>query len=191
MRRWDAVFLAGFVAYAVIRGVFIERTKRVEKVVSRKDFAELAVMFAVFLGSILLPLLYLFTPWLRFADVAPPPYLPWCGLACMLAALWLFWRAHADLGANWSQTLEVRKGHTLVQHGVYARIRHPMYSAIWLFGLAQGLMLANWLAGWSAIAGFSLMYFIRTPREEALMCEVFGDEYRDYMRRTGRLLPRR
>jgi protein-S-isoprenylcysteine O-methyltransferase Ste14 len=51
-------------------------------------------------------------------------------------------------------------------------------------------MLQNWLAGWYALFAFALMYFIRTPREEKMMCESFGQEYRDYMRQTGRLLPR-
>jgi protein-S-isoprenylcysteine O-methyltransferase Ste14 len=86
--------------------------------------------------------------------------------------------------------LEVRKGHQLVKHGVYRLIRHPMYSAIWLFSLAQGLLLQNWLAGWSGFVLFGVMYFLRTPREERMMEEVFGQEYRDYMRQTGRIFPR-
>ena len=45
--------------------------------------------------------------------------------------------AHADLGLNWSITLEMRKGHELIVHGVYRRIRHPMYAAIFLFAVAQ------------------------------------------------------
>ncbi len=108
----------------------------------------------------------------------------------MAAALWLFWRSHADLGPNWSVTLELRKGHQLVQRGVYRSIRHPMYASIWLFSMGQGLLLDNWLAGWSALASFAPLYFVRTPREEQMMCEFFGQEYRDYMRQTGRLLPR-
>jgi protein-S-isoprenylcysteine O-methyltransferase Ste14 len=73
---------------------------------------------------------------------------------------------------------------------VYRRIRHPMYAAIFLFSLAQGLLLDNWLAGWSALATFAVMYLVRLPREEAMMIQQFGQEYRDYMNRTGRLLPR-
>jgi protein-S-isoprenylcysteine O-methyltransferase Ste14 len=107
----------------------------------------------------------------------------------MVVALWLFWRSHADLGHNWSVTLELRKGHQLVKDGVYRSIRHPMYASILLFGLGQGLLLQNWLAGWSAFLAFALMYFVRTPREEHMMCEFFGQEYRDYMRRTGRVFP--
>jgi len=65
-----------------------------------------------------------------------------------------------------------------------------MYASIWVWCLAQGLLLENWLAGWYALLAFALMYFVRTPREEQMMCEYFGQEYRDYMRRTRRLFPR-
>jgi protein-S-isoprenylcysteine O-methyltransferase Ste14 len=108
----------------------------------------------------------------------------------MVAALWLFWRSHADLGRNWSVSLELRKDHQLIRHGVYRSIRHPMYASIWLFSLAQGMLLENWLAGWSAVVTFAPLYFLRTPREERMMSEVFGGEYDDYMARTGRLFPR-
>jgi protein-S-isoprenylcysteine O-methyltransferase Ste14 len=174
----------------VIRGVFIERTKRNEKALRRVDGLERTLMFMVLVGNLLLPLVYLFTPWLSFGDYRLPAFAPWCGTAVMGAALWLFWHAHADLGQNWSGTLELRKGHQLVRHGVYRSIRHPMYAAIFLFGLGQGLLLQNWLAGWSALATFALMYFVRTPREEHMMSEIFGHEYHDYMRQTGRLFPR-
>jgi len=79
----------------------------------------------------------------------------------------------------------------MISHGVYGFIRHPMYASIGLWSLGQGLVLENWLAGWCALAAFSLMYLIRTPREEPMMCESFGEQYRDYMKRTGRLFPRR
>ncbi len=65
-----------------------------------------------------------------------------------------------------------------------------MYASIWLWGIAQGMLLENWLAGWSVVPVFAAMYFLRTPREEQMMCETFGEQYRAYMRRTGRLFPR-
>ena len=45
-------------------------------------------------------------------------------------------------------------------------------------------------AGWAVMPAFAAMYFIRTPREERLICEEFGDGYREYARRAGRLFPR-
>jgi protein-S-isoprenylcysteine O-methyltransferase Ste14 len=190
LQPWDIVFLVGFIAYVVIRGAFERRTKGNEKVVSQMDWRERTVMAIVFLGSLLLPVVYLFTPWLAFADYQLPAFVPWCGMVVMVAALWLFWRSHADLGQNWSVTLALRKGHQLVNNGVYRQIRHPMYAAIWLFGLAQGLLLQNWLACWSALVTFAPMYFVRVPREEQMMCKYFEQEYRDYMSQTGRLFPR-
>lgn len=189
IQTWNIVFLIGFIAYVVIRGIYGSRAKNNEKAVSRADGLDRAVMVIVFMGCLLLPVVYLFTPWLAFADYHLPAFVPWFGAAVMVVALWLFWRSHADLGQNWSVTLELRKGHQLVKHGVYRSIRHPMYASILLFGLGQGLLLQNWLAGWSAFLTFALMYFVRTPREEHMMCEFFGQEYRDYMRRTGRVFP--
>jgi len=105
------------------------------------------------------------------------------------ASLWLFYRTHKDLGRNWSVTLEVRDRHTLVTNGVYSRVRHPMYSAFWLWALAQALLLPNWIAGPAGLIGFGTLFFLRVGREEALMTETFGDEYRRYMARTARILP--
>jgi protein-S-isoprenylcysteine O-methyltransferase Ste14 len=190
LQPWNIVFLAGFIAYCWIRGAFERRTRRNEKVLRRVDTCERILLGLVVATSVFLPVLYLFTPLLRFADYTLPNWAPWCGTIVMLMSLWLFWRSHADLGRNWSITLEVRKGHELIKHGVYRWIRHPMYAAIFLFCVAQGLLLQNWLAGWSVLVAFAIMYLVRTPREERMMIEVFGDQYRDYMRHTGRLLPR-
>lgn len=187
---WNLVFLIGFVVYVSIRGVFEQRTKSNEKVLRRADALEKLLLSILVPGGLLLPVIYLFTPWLRFADYHLPAFAPWCGLVLMLAALWLFYRSHADLGQNWSVTLELRKGHQLVKQGVYRSIRHPMYASIWLWCIAQGLLLENWLAGWYSLPAFALMYFVRTPREEQMICEFFGQEYRNYMLQTGRIFPR-
>ena len=190
IQAWNLVFLIGVIVYVWIRGVFGGRTKRNQKVLSRVDTRDRTLLALVVVGNIILPALYLFTPWLAFADYHLPAFIPWCGAVTMVIALWLFWRAHVDLGLNWSITLEMRKGHELIVHGVYRRIRHPMYAAIFLFALAQGFLLQNWLAGWAGFVTVALLYLVRTPREEKMMCEFFGQSYRDYMQRTGRLFPR-
>jgi protein-S-isoprenylcysteine O-methyltransferase Ste14 len=190
LQPWNVVFFIGLVVYFWIRHKFVQRTRNEKKVVSRFDGLEKGLLAAMFPPVLLLPLLYLFTPLLGFADYHLPPAVPWLGAATMIASLWLFWRSHSDLGQNWSVSLELREGHELVTHGVYQSIRHPMYASIWLWGIAQGMLLQNWLAGWSVVPVFAAMYFLRTPREEQLMVETFGNDYRSYMQRTGRLLPR-
>lgn len=186
----NIVFLVGFVVYLLIRNEFGRRTKVVEREISRVDTAEKLLMGIVFFGNLLIPVLYLFTPFFGFADYRMPVAAQICGGLIIVAALWLFWRSHADLGLNWSMTLQVRKEHQIITHGVYRRIRHPMYASIWLFGIAQALLLPNWFAGFSALVTFAPLYFIRTPREERMMKEFLGIEYRDYMKDTGRIFPR-
>jgi len=189
LQPWNIVFLLGLIVFFWIRYVFIKRTKEEKKAVSRFDRLEKMLLMAMFPPTLLLPLIYLFTPLLGFADYRLPAFISCFGVAIMAASLWLFWRSHADLGQNWSVSLEVREGHQLVKHGVYQFIRHPMYASIWLWGIAQGMLLQNWFAGWSVIPAFAAMYFLRTPREEQLMLDSFGDEYRKYMQQTGRLVP--
>ena len=126
------------------------------------------------LAVLLLPLLYLLTPLFSFADYHLPIIARWAGSPILLLSLWLFWRSHVDLGQNWSVSIEAREGHELVSHGVYRSIRHPMYASIWLWSIAQGMMLGNWLAGWATLPAFAAMYFIRLPLEEGLMAETLA-----------------
>ena len=74
--------------------------------------------------------------------------------------------------------------------GVYRYVRHPMYSAFWLWAIAQALLLPNFIAGLSGLVGFGTLYFFRVGQEERLMLDAFGVEYGDYMARTGRVVPR-
>jgi protein-S-isoprenylcysteine O-methyltransferase Ste14 len=186
----NAVFFLGLVVYFGIRHVFINRTKKEKRTVRRVDAVEKILLGVMFLAVLLLPLLYLFTPLLSFADYRLPWFIRWSGAAVMVTSIWLFWRSHVDLGQNWSVSLEVRENHELVSNGVYRLVRHPMYASIWLWGIAQGMVLENWLAGWAVLLAFAAMYFIRTPREERLMTETFGEAYRQYSVQTGRVFPR-
>jgi protein-S-isoprenylcysteine O-methyltransferase Ste14 len=140
-------------------------------------------------GMIFLPLLVLATPVL---DIAAYPGIPGqfiLGAVSALAGLYVFWRSHADLGSFWSAHLELREGHALVTCGIYGRMRHPMYSAIFLITIAQALLLTNWIAGPAGLLAFALLYAIRVGPEERMLAERFGGEWEAYADRTPRLLP--
>jgi protein-S-isoprenylcysteine O-methyltransferase Ste14 len=190
LQPFNAVFFVGLVIYFWIRDGFIKRTKAEKKNVRRIDAIEKLLLAAMLPPVLFLPLMYLFTPFLSFADYDLPRFVLWCGVVVMIISLWLFWRSHVDLGQNWSVSLEIRENHELIQHGVYRHVRHPMYTSIWLWAISQALLLQNWFVGWSVVPAFAAMYFIRMPREERLMVETFGDDYRQYSRQTGRLFPR-
>jgi protein-S-isoprenylcysteine O-methyltransferase Ste14 len=117
------------------------------------------------------------------------PVASYLGIAVDIAALYLFYRTHRDLGHNWSVSLDLRERHTLVTTGIYATVRHPMYSGFWLMAVAQALLLPNWVAGPAGLVGFGILFFGRVRREEEMMIAAFGDEYRAYMRRTARVVP--
>lgn len=159
-------------------------------VVSRKTVLEMVLLSLAFVGMLLIPLTYVFTPFLNFANYQLPSWAGWIGTTIFGVALWLLWRTHADLGKNWSETLELRQGHRLVTSGIYQYVRHPMYAAFLVWGVAQPLLLHNWLAGWSHLVAFLPLYFLRVPREEQMMREQFGEAYQSYMERTGRVIPR-
>jgi len=129
------------------------------------------------------------SPWLRAFSISLPDWLRWMGLGLGLVGLGLWTWTQAVLGKEWSPQLQLREQHRLVTNGPYARMRHPMYTAMFGVGIALALLAANWcfvLFAVAMIAGF----VVRAPREERMMLEAFGEEYRVYMQSTGRFFPK-
>src|SRR3954447_12090718 len=125
---------------------------------------------------------------LRAFAFPAPTWLRWSGVALGVASVGLFAWTHAVLGRLWSTCLQIRTGHRLITAGPYVRIRHPMYTAILGWVTSLGLVAGSWVALVLAAVG-ALNVMLRIPREEKMMLEQFGDAYRAYMKRTGRLLP--
>ena len=186
---FEVIFLVGFVAGSVIRKIYTFRCREGKAERQHKDIVDIALISAGGLGMVL-PFFFIFTPWLDFADYRLPAWLRWIGTAVFAMALLLLWRSHADLGRNFSAILQIRREHLLVTDGIYRHIRHPMYAAHLLWAIAQGLLLENWLAGWAFLVVFVPLYLIRAPKEEQMMLEQFGQEYRQYITCTGGIIPR-
>jgi len=184
------IYFKGLIIIFIFRLLYRWRTKTNQIVDSRKTTLEILLLSLLFVGMLVTPLIYVFTPFLSFADYQFPSWVGWTGVVVFTIGLWLFWRSHADLGRNWSYTLELRKGHQLITSGVYKYVRHPMYAAALMLGVAQVLILHNWIAGWSSLVSFVALYFLRVPHEEQMMLNHFGEEYQSYMNRTGRIIPR-
>jgi protein-S-isoprenylcysteine O-methyltransferase Ste14 len=185
----EAVWVIGLVAWYVIRFPYERKARTTSVRKSLRDLRERIILLIGFAGLLFVPMVYVVTGFPAAAERAFIPAAAWAGVACLIAALWLFLRSHAELGRNWSISLEMRSGHRLVNTGIYRHIRHPMYSSFFLLGLAQSLLLPNWVAGVAGLAGAGILYAFRIRREETMMLETFGDEYRVYMRRTKRLVP--
>ena len=190
MTIFKAIFWIAIIAEMVIRAPISKKQRKEAKSDQRVSTQEKTLLGILFLGMFFVPLIYSTTSWLDFANYSLPAWVGWLGTALMVCALIIFWRAHADLGLNWSPSLEIRKEHTLIKNGIFGYIRHPMYASQWVWVIAQPLLLQNWIAGFLNLLVFIPFYILRVRAEEQMMLDTFGDEYRKYMAETGAILPK-
>jgi protein-S-isoprenylcysteine O-methyltransferase Ste14 len=183
------VWLVLILCWGIIRQRYSHRARRHKLVRERDRGYEILLLTLGFIGYLGVPAVYATSSWLAVADYPFQPVMFWAGTAVSIGALYLFWRAHADLGRNFSIKLVIREKHTLITTGVYRLIRHPMYASFLLWSVGQILLLPNWITGVAAIFGFCVVYFCRIQREERLMIDQFGNQYREYMSHTKRLVP--
>lgn len=183
------VYFVEFLLISVVRSAHTAKYRTLKTIVDRKTLLDMVFLGLAGIGM-LIPLVYVFSSVLDFANYALTNWIGWVGVVLFGLAIWLLWRSHADLDRNWIPTLGIRDEHRLVTEGVYKYIRHPMYVAHWLWAIAQVLMLHNWIAGYSFLVIVVPHYLLRVNSEEQMMLEQFGEEYRAYMQRTGRMIPR-
>ena len=183
------IWFAGLVGWYIIRYPFERKARKIGVAKSHFDRRESGLLLIALIGLFAIPGIYALTGFPTGADRPFIPAVAWLGIVPMAAALWLFRRSHADLGRNWSISLEVREQHVLVQNGVYRLIRHPMYSSFFLLGVAQAMLLPNWFVDGAGLLGAGILFAFRVGREERMMMESFGDAYRAYMVGTKRIIP--
>jgi protein-S-isoprenylcysteine O-methyltransferase Ste14 len=190
MNPWvaKAVVLAATMVMMAIRAPHGHRSRSVKIARSHKTPLETGLLVLAWIGFFV-PLIWVASPAFSFAEYPLRTGPLVAGVACVVFGLWLFYRSHADLGTNWSITLEVREEHRLITEGVYRRLRHPMYSALVLYSVGQALVIPNWVAGPSNLLAFAVLLALRIRAEERMMDERFGDEYATYSARTKRLIP--
>ena len=110
-------------------------------------------------------------------------------LYALLLMPWLLHWTQTSLGRNVSTTVIIRADHELITSGPYRWVRHPLYVLGALFLTSLSLIAASWVLFTGLL--FALIFgLLRTPKEEAMLAEHFGDAYRDYQRRTGRYFPK-
>jgi protein-S-isoprenylcysteine O-methyltransferase Ste14 len=144
-------------------------------------------------GNLILVGVLLYVVWFEqtsFARVSLPPAIRWLGLGLAFLAMVVIRWGDVTLGENISMTVEVRPRHRLVQEGPYRYVRHPIYAGALLFFAGLGIMTAHWLTLLCLVMGWLLIMSERIPREEALLLQRFGEEFRRYRATTGMLLPK-
>jgi protein-S-isoprenylcysteine O-methyltransferase Ste14 len=184
------VFFIELVIISVIRSLSTTRYRQLDTREDRTTRLDLSLLALSGL-SMILPLFYVFTDLLDFADYTLPSWVGWLGAALFAGAAVLLGITHRALGASWTPALGLREDHQLVTEGIFRHIRHPMYAAYLIWAVAQPMLLQNWIAGFSFLVVALPHYLLRVEAEEEMLLDSFGEEYADYMEQTGRIFPRK
>lgn len=177
------------VTWAAIRWQPNRKSRKTGKSMTARPLSERLSMVISSLGLGYIPALWVFTDFLDRFDHVSNLVLLISGAVIMGVSLRLFRLTHKALGKMWSHSLDLREDHKLVTNGIYEKVRHPMYTAFWLWAIGAAFLLPNWVAGFSGLVGFGTLFFLRVGQEEEMMRKEFGDEYEVYMKRTKRIFP--
>jgi protein-S-isoprenylcysteine O-methyltransferase Ste14 len=159
---------------------------------SRLHIVALAMFAPFWFGGIIL---YIVIPsWIMFLSIPLPDWfrLIMAGISAV-SIPFILW-GYRTLGKNWVHALEPseflkRKGEAMVTSGPYRYVRNPIYLGSFIFIIAMALTAANWLLLLPALVLITIIY-AQIPKEEKMLAERFGDEYREYIKRTPKIIPK-
>ena len=181
------------IAFVLHRGYYVKYHSKPEDETVKQREEGLLSKIAGLLGmaGFISMLAYVINPgWLSFANLPFPTWLRWTGAGIAFIGFALLQWAQTTLANSWSDTPRMMKEQTLITDGPYRTIRHPIYTAFILILGSTLFISSNWLIGVCWAGMVVLEVFSRISFEESLMIEFFGDQYREYMKKTGRLLPK-
>ena len=184
------VFVLTYSVFASVRIYY--RSQNIGRESERQETsvdAPAILLTIAILGFFAIMFLYILLPgWIFWAHIEMHIVIRWLGF--ILAAIsigFLYW-IHRTLGYQYSAKLEIQTEHKLIEAGPYSRVRHPMYTVFISFSIAVAIIASNAL-----MIIFTIMIAIPfhwiSRREESMLIEEFGEEYQNYMKRTGRFLP--
>ncbi len=190
MMRWPAEPF-GFIYLASLFIITVIRSGNIAVIRSGLTFSlDTVLLTLMFISMGIIPILFIFSPLLDVFNYRLPFYFGIPGTLLIIFSQLILYKAHSDLGKNWSITPQILKNQHLVTEGIYKYLRHPMYASYWLWSLSQPLLLENWVAGFATLAVYAPLYYYRVHREERLMIEEFDGAYEMYMKKTNRLWPK-
>jgi len=189
---FHAFFSISFFAFILIRVYYHRKAKQVREGVqyeeSKLNMAVRAIVGLVYIGLLVV---YIFYPrFLLWAEISMPLWVRWLGTGLTLCSVLLIWWVQWALDVQFYTTLHTQADHQLIKHGPYQWVRHPMYSALFVMGIGWLLTTANVLVGSPLAAAILIIMALRVNNEEAVLIDLFGDEYIGYMSETGRFFPR-
>ena len=180
------------ISFALHRGYYVRKHGGEKNTLKKREeglVSKVAGLLGI-LGFTAILLYAIYPTWLSWSSLPLAAWMRWAGVGIALLGFALLQWAQNTLGTNWSDTPRMIQEQSLITSGPYQFIRHPIYTAFLLILGSTILISADWLIGLAWIGMTVLEVASRIGFEENLMLEYFGDPYRQYMKRTGRLLPR-
>jgi len=180
-----------FVANVAISIYFRHRAERQGGQLNKSEGQRLLFPLRL-LGLVgLLPLLgYMINPdWVAWARFDLPTWVRWGAAVMAISTIPLIYAIFSTIGNNISPIEATRANHQLITSGPYRWVRHPLYTFGALFILALTLLTTLWWLGLILLPGLLGLVW-RVRYEEANLIDRFGEEYRTYMQKTGRFLPK-
>lgn len=131
--------------------------------------------------------------WMFLQNRGLPPHPSWwayaLGILVGIAGMAIRIIGKRTLGRMFTVRVQIQEDHRIVDTGIYAHVRHPLYSGFILEWMAPPLILGSPVGFLLLSLPLAVVVLLRIPREEGLLIETFGDQYRAYMARTKRLIP--
>jgi len=193
-------FLFLWILFGLVRGYYGRKTETHDSLIGIKEklkteleqegkwFMVVTAIFTV-LGAIGLMLFLLAPSWWTWTRLPLGTWVRWFGITVAIIPIFFLIWVHRHLDRQWSIALELQTDHKLITTGPYKWVRHPMYLGIFVYTIGLILISSDLLV--LLFFGFSIWVdYRRIPREEEMMINEFGVEYQEYMKHTGRFLPR-
>jgi protein-S-isoprenylcysteine O-methyltransferase Ste14 len=182
-----AIFWCVFAVW-ILPEIIAWRTKRSTDTSKARDQASLTLIVVLWWIGIALDFsLSLFVPQAAISWRRTSVF--FVGIACMLLGVAFRWYSAATLGRYFTFDVAIQSGQVLIEAGPYRYIRHPSYSGALLTLLGFGLALGNWAALAAGLSCMGLAYAYRIQVEETALALALGDTYKQYIKRTWRLMP--
>lgn len=192
-------FLLLWAIFGIVRGYYGRKTKTHDSLEGIKEklkaaerdmgtgFKILTGIITV-VGAVGLVLYLISPPWWTWTRMPLGEWIQWLGIIVAIPPIFYLVWVHRHLDSQWSIALELQEDHKLITSGPYKRIRHPMYLGIFLYTIGLILISADLLV--FLFFGFSIwVNYRRIPEEEQMMIDEFGEEYLEYMKHSGKLVP--
>ena len=187
---YQIVYILVLFFISIIRIYFGKHRLKSNYKISVNPLIERINSYLFSISFIFFPLMNVFLSYFeRFRIEIPIPIKIFSSFILIIGTV-LFYLSHKELADNWSPFLEIKDRQKLIKTGIYKYIRHPMYLSMWIYAIFLGLVLSNIFIEFCGIVTWANLYFIRISNEEKMMLDTFGEEYKEYIKNTGRLLPK-